>query len=61
MLNLLETHVLVCDIDHRIMHRHDPVADVVLTKCIFNYIVSRINPIALYRLCKKYKKNKNKK
>jgi len=72
MLNLLETHVLLllflllllllllllCDLDHRIMHCHDPVADVILTKCIFNYIVSRIKPIVIYRLYKKYKKNK---
>lgn len=58
MLNLLETHALVCDVDHRITYCHDSVADVILTICIFNYSVSRITPIiAPYKWCTKYKKN----
>lgn len=53
MLNLLEAHGLMCDMDHRITHCHDPVADVILTKCIFNVIINRFKPIRLYNLCRK--------
>ncbi|XP_022163082.1 uncharacterized protein LOC111028659 [Myzus persicae] len=41
MLNLLETHELVCNINHNITHCHDPVADIILTKCIFNYVFGK--------------------
>jgi hypothetical protein len=53
MLNLLEAHGLICDTDHRITHCHDPVADVILTKCIFNKIVERMGYGKLYNMCKK--------
>lgn len=52
MLNLIETHNLICKINHDITHSHDPVADVIITKCIFNYIIKDIGPIQLYKLCK---------
>jgi len=39
MLNLMETHDLICRINHNITHSHDPVADVIITKCLFNYII----------------------
>jgi len=57
MLGLSEAHELACDINHNITHCHDPVADVILTKCLFNYIVTKIKPIKLYKLAKKYKRN----
>ena len=56
MLNLLEAHGLVCDMDHHITHCHDPIADVILTKCIFNYVVLKIRPIHLYKLSRNYRK-----
>jgi len=61
MLNLLEAHGLICNKDHRITHTHDPVADVILTKCIFNYIVSKVRPFKLYKLCNKERRKKYKK
>ncbi|XP_022166854.1 uncharacterized protein LOC111031288 [Myzus persicae] len=61
MLNLLETYGLVCNIDHNITHCHDPVADIILTKCIFNYVVNEIRPIKLYRLCRREKRQRKKK
>lgn len=52
MLNLMETHDLVCKTNHNITHSHDPVADVIITKCIFNYIIKKLGPIQLYKICK---------
>lgn len=52
MLNLMETHDLICKINHDITHSHDPVADVIITKCLFNYIIRDMGPIQLYKLCK---------
>ncbi|XP_060860377.1 uncharacterized protein LOC132937636 [Metopolophium dirhodum] len=42
MLNLLEAHGLVCNTNHHITHCHDPIADVILTKCVFDYVVAKI-------------------
>jgi len=56
MLNLLEAHGLVCDIGHHITHCHYPIADVILTKCIFNHVVLKIRPIHLYKLSGNYRK-----
>ncbi|XP_060858581.1 uncharacterized protein LOC132935947 [Metopolophium dirhodum] len=56
MLNLLEAHGLVCNTNHHITHCHDPIADVILTKCVFDYVVTKIRPIYLYRLGRKYRK-----
>ncbi|XP_060866547.1 uncharacterized protein LOC132942283 [Metopolophium dirhodum] len=50
MLNLIEAHGLVCNTNHHITHFHDPIADVILTKCVFDYVVAKIRPIYLYRL-----------
>ncbi|VVC26952.1 Hypothetical protein CINCED_3A018565 [Cinara cedri] len=41
-LSLSETNDLVCPIQHNITYFHDPVIDIVLTKCLFNYIVDSI-------------------
>ena len=57
MLGLSEAHNLACNINHKITHCHDPITDVILTKCLFNYIVTKIKPIKLYKLAKKYKRN----
>ena len=56
MLGLLEAHDLACNIDHKITHCHDPIADVILTKCLFNYIVSKMKPVKLYKIAKKYRR-----
>lgn len=41
MLSLSETHSLVCSIDnHSRTNVHDPVVDVLFTKCIFNYLIT---------------------
>jgi len=52
MLNLMETHDLICRIDHNVTHCHDPIADVILTKCMFNYIIKDMGPIQLYKICR---------
>lgn len=54
MLNLMETHDLVCDTKHEITHSHDPMTDVIITKCLFNYIIKEMGPIQLYKYCKTY-------
>lgn len=51
MLNLKETHDLICKEKHTITHCHDPVTDVILTKCIFKYIVKTMKPSNLYHIC----------
>jgi len=51
MLNLMETHDLVCTINHNITHSHDPIADLTITKCLFNHIIKNMGPIQLYKLC----------
>lgn len=45
MLNLLESHELACHIDHNISHAHDPCADVILTKCLFDKLLRKITYI----------------
>jgi hypothetical protein len=52
ILNLKETHDLVCNKEHDITHCHDPVTDVIYTKCIFNYKISKIKPKKLIKLCR---------
>lgn len=39
MLSLSETHSVVCNINHINKNLHDPVTDVLYTKCIFNYLI----------------------
>lgn len=51
MLNLKETHDLICKEKHTITYCHDPVTDVILTKCIFKYIVKTMKPSKLYNIC----------
>lgn len=51
MLNLMETHNLICKTKHDITVCHDPVTDVILTKCIFNFIMQKFKPAKFYRLC----------
>lgn len=52
ILNLRETHELICNKEHKVSHCHDPVTDVVYTRCIFNYIINVIRPRKLFKLCK---------
>jgi len=52
MLNLVETHDLICKINHNTTHGRDPIADVIITKCLFNFIIRDMGPIQLYKLCK---------
>lgn len=40
-LSLLETHELLCHKNHNITYMHDPVNDIKLTKCIFNYLTAK--------------------
>lgn len=41
LLSLLETHNLICEHNHNILCEHEPVSDVRLTKCIFDYMLKR--------------------
>lgn len=53
MLNLIETHGLICEKNHNITHNYDPnIADNIIIKCIFNYIKRDMGPIKLHKLCK---------
>lgn len=52
MLNLIETHGLICEKNHNITYNHDPIADNIITKCIFNNILKNMSPIQLQKLCK---------
>jgi len=52
MLNLGETHKIICKVVHKdVTHCHDPVTDVIYTKCLFNFIINCIGPSKLYRIC----------
>jgi hypothetical protein len=53
VLCLKEVHDLICKVEHDITYCHDPVTDVIFTKCIFNYIIKKITPKKLFKLCKK--------
>lgn len=51
-LNLRECHSLVCQAVHNdITYCHDPVTDVIYTRCIFNYILGKMKPSKLYAYC----------
>jgi hypothetical protein len=50
LLNLEETHSLICNKRHKITYTHDPRTDVRLTKCIFDYVVRKIGCDKLIRL-----------
>jgi hypothetical protein len=52
ILSLKEMHGLICKEEHEITYCHDPVTDVILTKCIFNYIINKITPKKLFKLCR---------
>jgi len=39
LLNLVETHKLICKKKHKITYAHDPCTDVKYTKCIFDFII----------------------
>lgn len=54
MLNLSETHAAVCDKNHIISYCHDPVTDVILSKCIFNYIILKFPSRKFNKLCRSY-------
>lgn len=39
LLNLSETHAQICTSVHQLTYAHDPMTDVVLTKCIYTYLI----------------------
>ena len=41
LLNLEEAHGMICSKKHRMTYAHDPKMDVMLTKCIFNFVVQK--------------------
>lgn len=41
LLNLEETHGMICSKKHRFTQAHDPRADVKLTKCIFDFALRK--------------------
>jgi len=53
MLNLIETHDLICEINHNITYNYDQnIANNIIIKCIFNYIIKDMGPTQLHKLCK---------
>uniref|UniRef100_A0A2S2QRM2 Uncharacterized protein n=1 Tax=Sipha flava TaxID=143950 RepID=A0A2S2QRM2_9HEMI len=40
LLSLTEAHDIICWDSHEITYLHDPRVDVILTKCLFNYLVN---------------------
>lgn len=52
LLNLMETHTMMCKLNHNTTHCRDPVADVTLIKCVFSKAVKMIGPIKLYTFYK---------
>ena len=45
LLSLFETHNLICRNNHNILCIHEPINDVKLTKCIFDFILSKDSSI----------------
>jgi len=41
LLNLVETHDIICKNEHKITYAHDPTVDVEYTKCIFDYVIRK--------------------
>ena len=41
LLNLEETHNIICNKKHKITYAHDPRTDVIYTKCIFDYVIRK--------------------
>jgi len=41
LLNLEETHRLICSKRHKVTYAHDPRTDVILTKCIFDFVIRK--------------------
>lgn len=44
-LSLSETHHIICNLNHGMLRLHNPATDVLLTKCIFNYLSNCDNNI----------------
>jgi|UniRef100_A0A2S2PVQ3 hypothetical protein len=42
MLSLSEAHSMVCAVRHDITYLHDPVVDVLYTKCVFNHLIRMV-------------------
>jgi hypothetical protein len=55
MLNLKETHDILCEKKHEVTYYHDPVTDIIYTKCIFNYLIKKIKPNKLFKIVNKNK------
>ena len=43
LLNLEETHGVICQKNHKITHAHDPKTDVRLIKSIFDYVIRKVD------------------
>ena len=41
LLNLVETHDMICKKKHKITYAHDPTVDVKYTKCIFDFVIRK--------------------
>jgi len=41
LLNLEETHEIICNKKHKIIHAHNPRINVIYIKCIFDYVIRR--------------------
>lgn len=64
-LNLNECHSLLCRSEHEgIVKCHDPVTNVIYTRCIFDFIITTYKPSKLYVYCAdmpvRIRKNNNK-
>lgn len=42
MLNLEETHSVMCLKKHKLTREHDPKTDVIFTKCMFDYELRKL-------------------
>ena len=51
LLNLVETHNLICKKKHKVTHAHDPCTDVKYTKCIFDFIIRSYRYVNLVKHC----------
>lgn len=49
--NLEETYNLMCNTEHEVSYAHDPVTNVIYTKCIFNILLNVVGPHNLIRKC----------
>jgi len=51
LLNLVETHNLICKKKHKVTYAHDPCTDVKYTKCLFDFIIRDFRYSNLIKYC----------